>query len=52
MNLCTPRAIRYLPGVKIMNAQHCLDQSAECRQLMKLAASEAETVRPTGAKPN
>jgi hypothetical protein len=24
------------------NAQHCLDQSAECRRLMKLAESEAE----------
>jgi hypothetical protein len=23
-------------------AQHCLDQSAECRRLMKLAQSEAE----------
>jgi hypothetical protein len=25
------------------SAQHCLDQSAECRRLMKLAQSEAET---------
>jgi hypothetical protein len=25
-----------------MNAQHCLNQSAECRRLMKLARSEAE----------
>jgi hypothetical protein len=25
-----------------MNAQHCLNQSAECRRLMKLAQSEAE----------
>jgi hypothetical protein len=24
------------------SAQHCLDQSAECRRLMKLAQSEAE----------
>jgi hypothetical protein len=24
------------------SAQHCLDQSAECRRLMKLAGSEAE----------
>jgi hypothetical protein len=24
------------------SAQHCLDQSAECRRLMKLARSEAE----------
>jgi hypothetical protein len=24
------------------SAQHCLDQSAECRSLMKLAQSEAE----------
>jgi hypothetical protein len=29
-------------GGKFMNAQHCLDQSAECRRLMKLAQSEAE----------
>jgi hypothetical protein len=26
-----------------MNAQHCLNQSAKCRRLMKLARSEAET---------
>jgi hypothetical protein len=25
------------------SAQHCLDQSAECRRLMKLAQSEVET---------
>jgi hypothetical protein len=25
-----------------MNAQHCLNQSAECRRLMKMAQSEAE----------
>ena len=25
-----------------MNAQHCLNQSAECRRLMKLAQSDAE----------
>jgi hypothetical protein len=26
------------------SAQHCLDQSAECRRLMKLAQSEVEAV--------
>ena len=25
------------------SAQHCLDQSAECRRLLKLAQSETET---------
>jgi hypothetical protein len=30
------------PKVNLMTAQHCLNQSAECRRLMKLTQSEAE----------
>jgi hypothetical protein len=30
------------PRVNFMTAQHCLNQSAECRRLMKLTQSEAE----------
>jgi hypothetical protein len=29
-------------GIVMDSAQHCLNQSAECRRLMKLAQSEAE----------
>jgi hypothetical protein len=32
-----------MPKNRVMDsAQHCLNQSAECRRLMKLARSEAE----------